>query len=150
MPNPKYVDELTNLINNSPIAQFLPFRLTSITLDSAAILMETKENHIQPIGTIHGGILATLIDTATYWAAFLKIPEDMGLVNVDLKLNYLRPATVGLLTAEGRCIKPGRSISYSEASVFDQQGKLVAHGTSTLLALQGQGIQLQARKFLND
>ncbi len=89
-----------------------------------------------------------MIDTATYWASFLNVPQDVGLVNVDLKLNYLRPVGIGRLVAQGRCIKPGRTVSYAEASVTDADGKLVAHGTSTLMALPNQGLRVQACKFL--
>ena len=94
--------------------------------------------------------IATLIDTATFWAAFLRLPEDAGLVNVDLKLNYLKAATRGHLRAEGRCLRAGRQISYAEARVFDEAGDMVAHGTSTLMALPGKGLKLGVTKFLPD
>ena len=81
---------------------------------------------------LNGGVLASLIDTATFWAVFLRLPEDDGLVNVDLKLNYLKPVRDGHLRAEGRCLRAGRQVSYAEASVFDDGDELVAHGTSTL------------------
>jgi uncharacterized protein (TIGR00369 family) len=79
----------------------------------------------------------------------LRIPEDAGLVNVDLKLNYLRPVTSGQLKAQGIAIKSGKSISYAEAKVFDADGELVAHGTSTLMALQGKSINMLNRKYLS-
>ncbi|HEY5780770.1 MAG TPA: PaaI family thioesterase, partial [Lysobacter sp.] len=75
-------------------------------------------------------------------------PEDAGLVNVDLKLNYLKAVTGGHLRAEGRCLRAGRQISYTEASVLDESGELVAHGTSTLMALPGKGLKLGIAKFL--
>lgn len=147
-PNPDYIHELCELINGSPFPRHLPMRITAMALGEATVVMTAAEQHLQPLRTVHGGVLATLIDTATYWAAFLALPQDTGLVNIDLKLNYLRPARPGVLTAEGRCIKPGRSVSYAEASVVDGQGKLIAHGTSTLLALPDQGLALNSRKFL--
>ena len=147
-PNPDYIRELCELINHSPFPQHLPMQITAISLGRATVVMTASQNHLQPLKTVHGGVLATLIDTATYWAAFLALPQDHGLVNVDLKLNYLRPAHPGVLTANGRCIKPGRSISYAEASVIDGEGKLIAHGTSTLLAIPDQGLELQNEKFV--
>lgn len=148
--NDEYVSELLLLVNGSPFPMHLPFRLVSIEMDQARVAMDVGPNHLQPLGTVHGGILATLIDTATYWAAFLPLPEDAGLVNVDLKLNYLRPVSHGVLIADGRCLRSGRTISYAEARVTDGDGHLVAHGTSTLMTLPGKGIKLGVDKFLED
>ena len=69
---------------------------------------------------------------------------------IDLKLNYLRPVAEGTLTATGRGIRAGRSLSYAEAGVADADGKLVAHGTSTLLAQPGKGLAFEVNKFLDD
>ena len=146
--NGKYVETLLALVNGSPFPAHLPFRLVFIGLDEARVELEVEQKHLQPLDTVHGGVLATLIDTATYWAAFLNLPEDTGLVNVDLKLNYLRPVSGGVLIAEGHCLRAGRTISYAESHVNDGGGRLVAHGTSTLMALPGKGIELGVEKFL--
>ena len=146
--NGEYVQKLLDLVNGSPFPAHLPFRLVSIGLDEAQVELEVEQKHLQPLDTVHGGVMATLIDTATYWAAFLALPEDTGLVNVDLKLNYLRPVSEGTLITDGRCLRAGRTISYAEAHVKDSDGRLVAHGTSTLMALPGKGIELGVKKFL--
>lgn len=146
--NGKYIQALLELVNNSPFPMHLPFRLVSVGEDEARVELEVEQKHLQPLGTVHGGIVATLIDTATYWAAFLALPEDTGLVNVDLKLNYLRPVSEGSLIAEGRCLRAGRTISYAEAHVRDKDGRLIAHGSSTLMALPGKGLDLGLAKFL--
>ncbi|MCP4720039.1 MAG: PaaI family thioesterase, partial [Desulfobacteraceae bacterium] len=122
--------------------------LNKIKLDRAEVVLDLGPYHMQPFGIVHGGVLATLIDTATFWSAFLRLPEDTGLVNVDLKLNYLKPAMEGRLTAFGTCIQAGKSISYSEARVEDKSGKIIAHGTSTLMALPGKGLELPYAKFV--
>lgn len=92
--------------------------------------------------------IVTWIDTATFWAAFLRIPEADGLVNIDLKLNYLESVIDGKLTAEGTCIRPGKRVSYTEAKVFDSNRKLIAHGTSSLMTLPGKGLEVSVSKFL--
>lgn len=148
--NDEYVRKLLVLVNSSPFPAHLPFKLVSIGLDEARVELEIGPNHLQPLGTVHGGILATLIDTATFWAAFLVLPEDSGLVNVDLKLNYLRPVNRGKLIADGRCLRAGRTISYAEAHVKDGDGRLVAHGTSTLMALPGNPLTVGAQKFFDE
>lgn len=147
--NKAYIEKLMETVNTSPFPNHLRMRLVSISLDQATVKLVTGQCHLQPFGIVHGGVMATLIDTATFWSAFLRLPEDDGLVNIDLKLNYLKSIVSGVITAEGRCIRAGRSISYAEASVMDKEGSLIAHGTSTLMVLQGKGIHLDAEKFLD-
>lgn len=147
-PNPDYVAALFESINSAPYLKTLGFRIVDIGLDRSRMEMDIDGRQLQNIGSVHGGALASLIDAATYWAAFLRLPQDAGQVNVDLKLNYLKPATGGRITAEGRCLRAGRSISYAECSVKDAAGGLLAHGTSTLMALPGQGLPLPQPKFL--
>lgn len=148
-PNEAYIKKLIEKVNTSPFPRHLRMRLVSISLDLAMVKLETEQCHLQPFGIVHGGVMATLIDTATFWSAFLRLPEDAGLVNIDLKLNYLKSIASGTMTAEGRCIRTGRSINYAEASVMDKEGNLIAHGTSTLMVLPGKGIRLDAKKFLD-
>ena len=147
-PNPEYVRELIELINTSPYPEHISMRLTEVEFDRAVLQLDTARCHLQAYGIMHGGVLATLIDTATFWAVYMRIPEDAGLVNIDLKLNYLKPVNNGLLTAEGRTIRSGNSISYAETRVLNDKQELVAHGTSTLMTLPGKGLKLTARKFL--
>lgn len=147
-PNPEYTQELIHIVKTSPYPSHMAMRLAAIDIDSAQIVLDAGPCHLQPFGIVHGGVLATLIDTATFWAVFMRIPEDAGLVNIDLKLNYLRPVTGGRLTADGRAIRSGKSISYAEARVLDADGELLAHGTSTLMTLPGKGLNLKARKFV--
>jgi len=149
-PNPAYIGALINVVNSSPFPTHMLMQLEAIAFDHAVVSLRTDNCHLQPYGIVHGGVMATLIDTATFWAAFLRLPDDDGLVNIDLKLNYLKPVTDGTLIATGRCIRAGRSLSYAEAGVTDADGKLVAHGTSTLMALPGKGLVFEVNKFLDD
>jgi len=146
-PNPEFIKELIHIVNTSPYPSHMSMRLAAIDIDRADIELETGPQHLQPYGIVHGGVLATLIDTATFWAAFMRIPEDAGLVNIDLKLNYLKPIINGRLKAEGRAIRSGNSISYAEARVLDTDGELIAHGTSTLMTLPDKGLKIKVRKF---
>jgi len=148
--NPAYIEELKTVVKQSPYPRHMGMVLDHIEIDKADIAIELAPYHLQPFGIVHGGVVATVIDTATFWAAFLRLPEDAGLVNVDLKLNYLQPVIEGRLIARGTCMRPGRAICYSEAKVFDESEKLIAHGTSTLLVLQGKGLDLDAKKFLEE
>ena len=146
--NPAYVEALKTIVKKSPYPSHMRMVLDRIEIDRAQVVIRLDDCHLQPYGIVHGGVIATLIDTATFWAAFLRLPEDAGLVNVDLKLNYLQSVIDGRLTAKGNCLRPGRSISYSEAAVFDENENLIAHGTSTLMVLPEKGMKLSVRKFL--
>jgi uncharacterized protein (TIGR00369 family) len=98
---------------------------------------------LQPFGVVHGGNIATLIDSATFWACFLSMDSDEdGLATVDLKLNYLAPARVEALRCVGKLIKAGKTLSYAEAEVRAGDDRLIAHGTSTLMRLPGLGVKL--------
>ena len=147
-PNLDYIHALQESVRTAPYPALIGMRLAEIDFESCRIELDLAEHHLQPFGIIHGGVLATLIDTATFWAGFLRLPNDVGMVNVDLKLNYLKAVSKGRLRTEGRCLRPGRQISYAEASVYDEAGELVAHGTSTLMALPGKGLKLGIEKFL--
>ncbi len=147
-PNPEFIEELKQIVNTSPYPTHMSMRLAEIEIDKADIELDIGTPHMQPFGIVHGGVLATLIDTATFWAVFMRIPQDAGLVNIDLKLNYLKPVTEGRLIAKGRAIRSGKSVSYAEAGVVDSAGELVAHGTSTLMTLPGKGLKMKAAKFL--
>ena len=147
-PNPEFIRALKQVVNTSPYPHHMKMRLAGIGYDRASVEMDLDTCHLQPYGIVHGGVIATLIDTATFWAGFLRLPEDAGLVNVDLKLNYLKPVISGRLTARGVCMRPGRTISYAEAKVVDGDGDLVAHGTSSLMALPGRGMDMDIPKFL--
>lgn len=148
-PNDNYINKLIEMVNTSPYPQHLRMQLVSISVDQAVVKLKTEQCHLQPFGIVHGGVLATLVDTATFWSVFLRLPEDAGLVNIDLKLNYLKSISTGLMTAQGRCIRAGRTINYAEASVKDKEGNLIAHGTSTLMVLPEKGIRVGAKKFLD-
>ena len=146
--NPAYVKALKTVVKQSPYPSHMRMTLEEIKIDRATIAIGLAKCHLQPYGIVHGGVVATIIDTATFWAAFLRLPEEAGLVNVDLKLNYLKSIIDGKLIARGTCMRPGRSICYSEATVYDEEKNLIAHGTSTLMVLPGKGMQMGVPKFL--
>lgn len=75
----------------------------------------------------------------TCWAVFYGVEdENGGLTTIDLKLNYLAPATSGKVMAKGSQIKIGKTLAYAEGRVTDESGKILAHGTSTLMILPGK------------
>ena len=88
-----------------------------------------------PIGSIHGGFLATMLDSAVGCAVHTVLEQGMGYTTLELKVNYLRALTedVGPVRAEGRVVHTSRQIGLAEGSVVDSAGRLYAHATTTCL-----------------
>ena len=93
---------------------------------------------MNPFGIVHGGLYSSVIDTAAYWAAYCELAEDVGYTSIDVTVNNLSMINAGEIIVEGKSLKIGRSICLAEASVKDTHGKLLAHGTSKLMILQGK------------
>lgn len=151
-PNPAYIDAVLADDELSPYRTFMGLRVTDIEYDRAVVALDIERHHLQLRGTVAGGVMASLIDTATFWSAFVRAPQDSGLANVDLRVNYLEAVASDArrLVAEGRCLRPGRRLNYAEAYVRDEAGRVVAHGTSTVLVLKGKGVATDLPKFLED
>ncbi|QTA89815.1 PaaI family thioesterase [Desulfonema magnum] len=147
-PNPEHIKKLSSLINISPYPSLLSMKLTDIGTGYARIELDIEKKHTQLRGVVHGGVFATLIDTVAFWAAYYEIEDpDAWMASVDLKLNYLAPAVSGKLIATGQRIKMGRKLCYADAKVTNAEGKLLAHGSSTLMVLHetkmsGKSLQL--------
>ncbi len=140
-PNPEYIKRLNNIANICPYFELLSMKLTDVGIGYAILEIELAKKHLQPFGVVHGGVFASIIDAAAFWSLYYGIEDpDTGLTTVDLKLNYLAPAVSGKFIARGRQIKVGRTLGYAEAQVVDQEGKVLAHGTSTVIILPGKAI----------
>ncbi len=146
--NPEHVRELTSFISRSPFPGHLGMELVSFAAGRATVRLKVRDFHFQPYGIVHGGVLSSLIDTATFWAVYTGIPEADGLVSLDLKLNYLEAVRGGALLAEGRAIRQGKGICYAEARVYDEKECLIVHGTSTLKVMPGWGLKTSTPKFV--
>ncbi len=134
--NPTYIDHVNRLINDSPYFKLLSMRIVDVGLGFSLLEIDLDRKHLQPFGFVHGGVFASIIDAAAFWSLFHEIEDpNAGATTVDLKVNYLAPAASGKLIAKGRRIKLGRTLGYAEAAVTDEMGKLLAHGTSTLMIM---------------
>ena len=94
-----------------------------------------------PLGMVHGGWALTLIDSCTGCAAHTTLPAGIGYTTVETKVNFVRAITpqTGQVRAEGKVIARGRTIITAEGVLKDAGGKLLAHGTSTLMVLRPEG-----------
>ena len=100
-----------------------------------AVLMPAAEFHYNPLGTVHGGIIATLLDTAAGCTVHSTLPAGVGYTSLDLMTRFVKPVTInsGLLRCEGAIISRGRRTVVAESRLYDEVGKLLAHATSTCL-----------------
>jgi uncharacterized protein (TIGR00369 family) len=139
--NVEYIERVNQLANQCPYFKLLSMRIKDVGSGFSILEIDLAEKHLQPFGFVHGGVFASIIDAAAFWAVFYDIEDqDAGATTVDLKLNYLAPAATGKLIAKGRQIKLGKTLGYAEAEVTDTAGKILAHGTSTLFILAGKGL----------
>ena len=97
--------------------------------------MEPGEQHYNPIGSVHGGVAATLLDSAMGAAVHSTLPQGTAYVTLEVKFNLVRPITAetGRVSAEGRVVHRGGTVATVEGHVRSAEGKLLAHGTSTCL-----------------
>jgi len=139
--NPAHVEEVTRRVCDSPYFRLISLRIPEITMGSSRVQLSVEEKHLQPWGRVHGAVYAALVDVASFWAVYTQIPEGFGLTTAELKLNYLAPVSSGELIGHGKSIKVGKTLSLGEASVYDENDRLLAHGTATLIALDSLSLK---------
>jgi uncharacterized protein (TIGR00369 family) len=121
-----------------PITQALDFEGTAFGEGTAECRLTPQEFHYNPLGTVHGGVLATLLDTACGCAVHTLLPAGVFYTSLDLSLKFLRPVTVqtGPVTAHGNVVHLGRRTALAEARITDAAGKVYATATSSCLILR--------------
>lgn len=133
--NPAWVSGALELINDSPYLRALGIEVTELGEGYARGSLSVERVHLNAFGGMHGGMFASLIDNITYWAMYASLPEGMGATTLDVHGDYLRSCTVGdRVSYEGRVVKMGGTIILCECDVVDGQGRILAHGTSKILA----------------
>ena len=136
--NPEHIKELINLINRSPYFELLSMEVCELGVGYSVVKLNLDKKHMNPFGIVHGGVYSSVIDTAAYWAVYCELDEDVGYTSIDVTVNNLSMINAGEIIVEGKSLKVGRSICLAEASVKDANRKLLAHGTSKLMILQGK------------
>lgn len=113
----------------------LGIELDSIEHGRARLSLEVRQQHLQLAGIMHGGAIATLIDTAVAFAIVGASKPGSRFTTIEMKVNYLRPIREGRVVADARLIRDGRRIVVSDCDVFDSEGKLSAKGLLTYMRL---------------
>ena len=121
-----------------PIAVLLGMWITEVSEGHVVFAVEPAEYHYNPLGTVHGGVTATLLDSALGCVVQSMLPGGTTYTTLELKVNYLRPITAqtGTVYSEGKIIYVGGRIATAEARLTDAGGKLYAHATTTCIILR--------------
>lgn len=121
-----------------PIMQALGFSGFSFEDGRVVFRLTPQEFHYNPIGSVHGGVFATLLDSACGCAVHTKLPAGVFYTSLDLSVKFLRPVSIetGEISAEGTVVHLGRRMALAEARILDAAGKVYATATSSCLIMQ--------------
>ena len=122
-------------LHSLAFAKLVGMRLVDIRPNEAVIQMEMRDDLRQPSGVLHGGVTATLIDTAMAFAVRTHLADHEYTATIDLTVHYLRPHTSGTVTCMAKCVRAGKRIFTVSADVENDAGKLIATGLSTYTRL---------------
>ena len=118
-------------LHSLPFAKLMGMQLVDIRPNEAVIKIEMRVDLRQPSGVLHGGVTATLIDTAMAFAVRTHLADEEFTATIDLTVHYLRPHTEGVATCTAKVVRAGKRIFTVSAEVENDAGKLIATGLST-------------------
>ena len=120
------------------IAETLGYDIVEAENGRVVITAEPKDTHLNPSGTVHGGLTATMLDSCMGLAIQSTLPKGVGSTTLEFKISFVRPITpqTGLIQAEGTVINCGRRVGTAEGRVTDKDGRLLVHGTTTCLIFE--------------
>jgi uncharacterized protein (TIGR00369 family) len=118
-----------------PIARAIGFEVSKVELGHVEFTYTPVSDHLNPLGSIHGGIAATMLDGVMGSCIHTTLKAGTGYTTLEIKVNYVRAMTekTGKVRAEGRTINVGSRIATSEGRLYDASDRLLAHGTTTCL-----------------
>ena len=120
-----------NALHSLPFAKLIGMKLVDIRPDEAVISIEMRDDLRQPSGVLHGGVTATLIDTAMAFAVRTRLPVDEATATIDLTVHYLRPHISGTVICTAKVVRAGKRIFTVSADVHNDERKLIATAIST-------------------
>jgi len=120
------------------IAKTLGYDISEAESGRVVVIAEPKDIHLNPAGTVHGGLAATMLDSCMGLAIQSTLEKGVGTTTLEFKLSFVRPITpeTGTIRAEGTVISRGRRVGTAEGRVTDSKGRLLVHGTTTCLIFE--------------
>ncbi len=130
--NPDYVADIEEKLLRQFFMHLIGFKLTEISPGKVCGELVLEEKHLQQNYFVHGGVMATASDVVMGFSAYTLVPKGHGVVTVDLSVSFLNPGIGSVLYAEGKVVKPGRSIFFCEANIWvENEGKRVHTNRAT-------------------
>lgn len=123
------------------MARAIGYDIVAASQGRVVVTAESSAEHLNPEGTVHGGVAATLLDTCMGLAVKSMLERGYASTTLEFKISFLRPVTkeIGLLRAEGSVLSCGRRIGAAEGRLTDASGRLLAHGTTTCMIFPRPG-----------
>ncbi len=125
---------------SAPIMATMGITLAEVEESRVVFAVDPGEHHYNPLGTVHGGLVTTLLDSAMSCAVHTTLPAGVRYTTLELKVNFVRPilTTTGTLVCEGHVVHRGRTVATAEGRVTAAaDGRLLAHGLTTCLVIEG-------------
>lgn len=120
----------------APVSRLIGFEVAEDAGDGVTVVaLAAGEQHANPMGRVHGGVISALADAAmgTAYGRVLLAEEDFS--TIELKVNFMRPVKMGRILATARMVQRGLRIGFLDCEIHDRRGKLVATATSTCMTL---------------
>lgn len=120
------------------IAETLGYYIIEAENGRVVVVAEPKNSHLNPAGTVHGGLAATMLDSCMGLAIQSTLEKGVGSTTLEFKIPFVRPITpeTGLIKAEGTVINRGRRVGTADGRVTDSKGRVLVHGTTTCLIFE--------------
>lgn len=120
-------------INKSPFYKTLSMKILSTDTRGSIVRVKTGHKHKNLWGTIHGGVMASITDSACGISVIPYLKDGETIVTTSLEIHYFAPAEAGELTAHGTMIHRGRRLAHAEAKIYDERKKLIAKGSASFV-----------------
>jgi uncharacterized protein (TIGR00369 family) len=133
--DPRRLERARDAFRSVAYAKFLGLEMGEVGDGTASVHLDVRDELLQYHGVVHGGAIASLIDTATAFAVLSRIDLDDHITTTDLTIHYLRPVSSGRMTATARIVRGGRRLFVLSVDVTNDNGALVATAVTTYIRL---------------
>ncbi|MFD0711790.1 PaaI family thioesterase [Paenibacillus sp. GCM10027626] len=136
-----YRKVLNGELEQSPVERLMGLKLISVEEGEATYEMQASEQHANPQGTCNGGIIGILADMAMGIAYGSTLQKDETFTTIEMKVNFFRPVWNAKIKAQATLYKRGQTIGFIQCNITDENGKLIAHASSTCMTLRDEKAQ---------
>lgn len=136
-----YRKVLNGELEQSPVERLMGLKLISVEEGEATYEMQASEQHANPQGTCNGGIIGILADMAMGIAYGSSLQQGETFTTIEMKVNFFRPVWNAKIIAYATLYKCGQTIGFVQCNITDENGKLIAHASSTCMTLRGDKVQ---------